>query len=80
MLKYVYHLYFYYLKTRPPLYLASRWFVDEYMVTNETLLHKNPKTGKPQAIGLGWLDDSMTPTVRMNQKQENTDNSILNCV
>lgn len=31
------------------------------MVTNETLLHKNPKTGKPQVIGLGWLDDSMTP-------------------
>ena len=31
------------------------------MVTNETLLHKNPVTGKPQVIGLGWLDDSMTP-------------------
>ena len=30
------------------------------MVTNETLLHKNPKTGEPQVIGLGWLDDSMT--------------------
>ena len=29
------------------------------MVTNETLLHKNPVTGEPQAIGLGWLDDSM---------------------
>ena len=38
-----------------------RRFVDEYMVTNETLLHKNPSTGKPQVIGLGWLDDSMTP-------------------
>lgn len=31
------------------------------MITNETLLHKNPQTGKPQVIGLGWLDDSMTP-------------------
>ena len=30
------------------------------MVTNETLLHKNPVTGEPQPIGLGWLDDSMT--------------------
>ena len=29
------------------------------MVTNETLYHKNPKTGEPQVIGLGWLDDSM---------------------
>jgi hypothetical protein len=38
-----------------------RRFVNEYMVTNETLLHKNPTTGKPQVIGLGWLDDSMTP-------------------
>lgn len=30
------------------------------MVTNETLYHKDPATGKPQVIGLGWLDDSMT--------------------
>ena len=37
------------------------WFVNEYMVTNETLFHKNPVTGEPQPIGLGWLDDSMTP-------------------
>merc|ERR1712190_69601 len=36
------------------------WFINEYMVTNETLYHKNPVTGKPQQIGLGWLDDSMT--------------------
>ena len=26
----------------------TEWFIDEYMVTNETLLHKNPTTGKPQ--------------------------------
>lgn len=31
------------------------------MVTNETIFHKNPATGEPQPIGLGWLDDSMTP-------------------
>jgi len=37
----------------------TEWFVNEYMVTNETLYHKNPETGKPQVIGLGWLDDSM---------------------
>lgn len=30
------------------------WFVNEYMISNETLLHK------PLQIGLGWLDDSMT--------------------
>jgi hypothetical protein len=30
------------------------------MVTNETLYHKDPITGAPQPIGLGWLDDSMT--------------------
>jgi hypothetical protein len=35
----------------------TEWFVNEYMVTNETLYHKNPVTGKPQVIGLGWLDD-----------------------
>ena len=32
------------------------------MITNETLLHRNPKTGQPQPIGLGWLDDSMRLT------------------
>jgi len=37
------------------------WFVNSYMVSNETLFHKNPITGQPQPIGLGWLDDSMTP-------------------
>lgn len=36
------------------------WFVNEYMVSSETLLHKNAATGKPQVIGLGWLDDAMT--------------------
>ena len=35
------------------------WFINEYMVSNETLLHKDPVTGKAQVIGLGWLDDSM---------------------
>lgn len=35
------------------------WFVNEYMVTDETLYHKNPHTGEPQPIGLGWLDDAM---------------------
>ena len=35
------------------------WFVNEYMISNETLFHKNPATGEPQPIGLGWLDDSM---------------------
>ena len=29
------------------------WFINEYMITNETLEHK------PIPIGLGWLDDSM---------------------
>jgi hypothetical protein len=29
------------------------------MVTDETLYHKDAATGKPQPIGLGWLDDSM---------------------
>ena len=24
-------------------------------------MRRNPVTGKPQVIGLGWLDDSMTP-------------------
>ena len=35
------------------------WFISEYMITNETLLHRNPGTGRPQPIGLGWLDDEM---------------------
>lgn len=38
----------------------TEWFVNEYMISNETLLHKDPVTGKPQPIGLGWLDDSMS--------------------
>ena len=32
---------------------------SRYMISNETLFHKNPQTGEPQMIGLGWLDDSM---------------------
>lgn len=35
------------------------WWINEYMISNETLFHKNPVTGEPQPIGLGWLDDSM---------------------
>lgn len=38
------------------------WWLNEYMISNQTLLHKNPKTGDPQPIGLGWLDDAMTMT------------------
>lgn len=30
------------------------------MISNETLYHKNPITGEPQMISLGWMDDSMT--------------------
>lgn len=48
------------------------WFVNEYMVSNETLLHLNPATGQPQPIGLGWLDDSMT----MNGPTEEDPNYI----
>ncbi len=36
------------------------WFVSSYMISNETLLHRNPVTGEPNPINLGWLDDSMT--------------------
>ena len=28
------------------------WFINEYMVSNETLLHLNPETGKKQVIGM----------------------------
>ena len=38
----------------------TQWFINEYMVTNETLLHKDPATGEPQVIGLGWIDDAMS--------------------
>ena len=37
-----------------------QWFINEYMVTNETLFHKDPVSGQPQAIGLGWIDDAMS--------------------
>ena len=35
------------------------WWINEYMISNETLFHRNPATGEKQPIGLGWLDDSM---------------------
>jgi len=41
------------------------------MISNETLFHKDPKTGEPQRIGLGWLDDSM---------QVSQDNAIICCL
>ena len=48
------------------------WFINEYMITDETLFHKNPATGKPQPINLGWLDDSM----RMDGPTEEDKNFI----
>lgn len=50
----------------------SDWYVNEYMITSETLLHKNPQTGEPQPIGLGWLDDAM----RSNGPTEEDQNYI----
>ncbi len=38
----------------------TEWFISSYMISEETLLHRDPKTGRPQMIGLGWLDDAMT--------------------
>lgn len=38
------------------------WFINDYMISNETLTHKNPITGEPAMISLGWMDDSMQPT------------------
>lgn len=32
------------------------WFVDHYIINNATILHQ------PHAIGVGWLDDAMTPS------------------
>jgi hypothetical protein len=52
------------------------WFIHEYMVTNETLLHVDPTTGRPQPIGLGWLDDSMT----MNGPTEEDPNYIVRSI
>jgi hypothetical protein len=43
------------------LFNAFSFAVRTGQVTNETLLHKDPTTGEPQVIGLGWLDDSMSP-------------------
>ena len=37
----------------------TEWFVNEYMISNETLQHRDPNTGRPQIINLGWLDDKM---------------------
>jgi hypothetical protein len=37
------------------------WFINDYMISNETIYHKDPVTGEPQMISLGWMDDSMTP-------------------
>ena len=37
----------------------TSWFINEYMISNETLYHTNLLTREPQVIGLGWLDDSM---------------------
>jgi hypothetical protein len=38
------------------------WFINEYMLSNETLYHTDPKTGAKQVIGLGWIDDAMSPS------------------
>jgi hypothetical protein len=37
-----------------------KWWIDDYMVSNQTLLHRDPQTGGKQVIGLGWLDDAMS--------------------
>lgn len=42
------------------------------MISNETLTHKNPITGEPAMISLGWMDDSMT----MNGPTEEDPNYI----
>ena len=31
------------------------WFINDYMISNETVYHKDPVTGKPQLISLGWM-------------------------
>jgi hypothetical protein len=36
------------------------WYINDYMISNETLLHKDPVTGEDAMISLGWMDDSMT--------------------
>jgi hypothetical protein len=41
-----------------------QWFINEYMVTNETLYHKDPATGEPQVIGLGAPSYSLTLLMR----------------
>ena len=58
---------------QPP-YLSTQrdWFINDYMISNETLYHKNPVTGEPQMISLGWMDDSMT----MNGPTEEDSNYI----
>lgn len=49
--------------------------MQDYMISNETLFHKNPVTGEPQMISLGWMDDSMT----MNGPTEEDSNYIADC-
>ena len=48
------------------------WFIHDYMISNETLFHKNPVTGEPQMISLGWMDVSfhspMPPPPRAVQR------------
>jgi len=41
----------------------AEWFINEYMISNETLLHE------PLPIGLGWLDDSMQLTGPTEENQ-----------
>ena len=38
------------------------WYINEYMLGEQTLRHKDPATGEPQPIGLGWLDDGIDMT------------------
>jgi hypothetical protein len=45
------------------------------MISNETLFHKNPTTGEPQIISLGWMDDSM----QMTGPTEEDSNYIADC-
>jgi hypothetical protein len=51
------------------------WFIHDYMISNETLFHKNPVTGEPQMISLGWMDDSMG----INGPSEEDSNYIADC-
>ena len=49
------------------------WFVNQYMISNETLFHD------PIPIGLGWMDDSMTlngPTEEDSHFIQDTGSSV----